>query len=147
MSKKPSRIGQKPSILLHIPYASQGYSIVSGSDKTSSKSCAGIISSCHLRGLGGGGQLRRPHRRAKPALSKPLPSYAPCASREHYIQTTDLFRPRIVQIPLASHRTEGRVRERRLRLNHVTRVSVPPNDTVFRVTDGHATSNDATQAE
>ena len=44
----------------HMPYASQGYSIGSGSDKTSSQSCAGIISSCHLRGLGGGGQLLSP---------------------------------------------------------------------------------------
>ena len=42
----------------------EGYSISFGSDKTRRQnrcpSCAGIISSCHLWGLGGGGQLLSP---------------------------------------------------------------------------------------
>ena len=72
VSNKSARVRQKPAscsvtacVLLHITHASyEGFSISFGSDKTRRQnrcpSCAGIISSCHLWGLGGGGQLLSP---------------------------------------------------------------------------------------
>ena len=72
VSNKSARVRQKPAsssvtacALLHITHASyEGFSISCGSDKNRRQnrcpSCAGIISSCHLWGLGGGGQLLSP---------------------------------------------------------------------------------------
>ena len=68
MSNKSARVRQKPAscsvtacALLHIPHASQGYlSKQLRKRQNRCPSCAGIISSCHLWGLGGGGQLLSP---------------------------------------------------------------------------------------
>ena len=85
VSNKSARVRQKPAscsvtacVLLHITHASyEGFSISFGSDKTRRQnrcpSCAGIISSCHLWGLGGGGQLLSPspalHVESSPTFS------------------------------------------------------------------------------
>ena len=68
VSNKSASVRQKPAscsatacALPHIPHASQGYlSKQLRKRQNPCSSCAGIISSCHLWGLGGGGQLLSP---------------------------------------------------------------------------------------